>query len=137
MFSSIPGKEVIERAEAVIEDPLEGAEGVTEDPSSCLLQTYDMRLQTGLCTHNQKALHSTYLLFNFNAMLPFQYQSDSLHNLLSVSTHYFIYMLENNGKSTITIWKTKKETTGGLFFFHFSFSLLREDLMQMIKTLNS
>lgn len=27
-------------------------------------------------------------------MLPFQNKGDSLHNLLSMSTHYFIYMLQ-------------------------------------------
>jgi hypothetical protein len=67
-------------------------------------------------------------------MLPFQYQSDSLHNLLPMSTHDFIYMLQNNGKSTITICETEQKTTGGLF----SFGLVYwEGLMQLIKILNS
>ena len=45
-------------------------------------------------------------------MLPFQNKGDSLHNLLSMSTHYFIYVLQNNRKSTIIIWRTKKKTIG-------------------------
>lgn len=36
---------------------------------------------------------NTYLFFDLNVMLPFQNKRDSLHNLLSMSTHYFIYML--------------------------------------------
>ena len=70
-----------------------------------------------LGTHTQKIFlkktrGNTYLLFDFNVMLPFQNKSDGLHNLLSVSAHYFIYVLQNNGKSTIIIWRTKKKTIG-------------------------
>lgn len=45
---------------------------------------------------------NTYLLFDLNVMLPFQNKGDGLHNLLSMSTHYFIYMLQNNGKSLLS-----------------------------------
>lgn len=90
-----------------------------ENLSSCL---------RGLpCTYRQKALHHTYLLFDFHAMLPFQNQGDSLHNLLSVSTHYFIYVLQDNGKCTVTIWDRARPQEAGrparLSFF--PFSLLR------------
>lgn len=44
MFFSIPGKEVTGRAEGVLEDPLEGAEGVTEDTADILHETTDRPL---------------------------------------------------------------------------------------------
>jgi hypothetical protein len=53
---------------------------------------------------------NTYLLLDLNVMLPFQNKGDSLHNLLSMSAHYFVDMLKNKEKFIIVIWKTKKRT---------------------------
>ena len=122
MSSSIPGGGILEKSFR------DGGGSFPSDPS-CVYSTSE--LSTVFCnrvtqevpnyysswySHSkdipQKKRGNTYLLFDFNVMLPFQNKSDSLHNLLSVSAHYFIYVLQNNGKSTIIIWRTKKKTIG-------------------------